>query len=261
MPRSPTSLRLTDSYRRRLFSLRDELQKSARDLWDQPERLAAMVETAQKAALRLTGAYLTAFLASEKGQATRAVAIDSGAYSGSTADGKPLADGMRSPLIGYFGALKRGKSVEEARRIGINRAVRQVGMNYDASHRTALSETLKSDDRFDGGLRAVRGTCGACAAFSGTPHMEVHANCQCVEEPKVSGVSQLITRPTGMELFNAKTPEEQDAMVGIEAADKLRKGEIAMGDLVAHSELDSDAENFLTQKPLDDIRKRSEQPE
>lgn len=248
MPQNQRSLRLTDAYRRRLFALRDELQRRAPDLWREPEQLAAMVETAQKASLALTGAYLTAFLRSETGKVTRPIVLDTEAYSGSAADGQPLTEQMRSPLIGYLAARKKGE--ESPERVAIDRAVRQVGMNYDAAHRKALSETIKDDERFSGGTRAVRGTCGACAALSGTPHMDVHPNCQCVEEPKVSGVTQRITRPTGTALFFAKTTEEQDAMVGPEAAEKLRTGQIAMADLIGESHLDSDAQNFLTQAPV-----------
>ena len=59
-----------------------------------------------------------------------------------------------------------------------------------------------------------------------------------------------VTRPTGIELFNAKTEEEQDAMVGPEAAEKLRAGEITLTDLAGESHLDSEADDFITQKPL-----------
>ena len=153
---------------------------------------------------------------------------------------------MRSPLIGYLAAREKGE--ESPERVGIDRAVRQVGMNYDAAHRKALSETIKADKRFSGSARAVRGTCGACAALSGTPHMSVHPGCQCVEEPTVSGATQLIARPTGMELFNDRSREDQDAMVGPEAAEKLRTGQITMNDLIGESQLDS-APNILTQAP------------
>ena len=250
MPNNSRSFAITDAYRRRLFALREQVQGAAPGVFDSPERLAAMVETAQKASLRLTSAYLAAFLASETGKPVRDIAIDTRAYSGSTADGQPLAEGMRSPLIGYFTALKQGSPVEEARAIGIDRAKRQVGMNYDAAHRKALSEAIKADERFSGSQRAVRGTCGACAAFSGTPHMQIHPDCHCVEMPTVAGVKSTIALPTGTEIFNSKTPEEQDAMVGPDVAERLRKGEIRMDDLVATSHLDSDAPNFITQAPI-----------
>lgn len=247
MPRSPRSLSLTSRYRSRLFTIRDGIQRTAERIWDEPERLAAVTETAQNTALRLTGAYLAAFYRLETGKPARSLFIDTRAYSGRAADGQPLARGLRSPRTGYFAALNRGKTLEEATRIGVERAKRQVGMNYDAAHRKALSETIKADERFSGSQRSVRGTCGACAAFSGTPHMLIHPGCQCVEMPIVAGVESTIALPTGTEIFNSKTPEEQDAMVGPEAADRLRRGEIRMDDLVERSRLDSSADDFITQ--------------
>lgn len=60
-------------------------------------------------------------------------------------------------------------------------------------------------------------------------------------------------RPTGMEIFAAKTTEEQDAMLGLEAAAAVRAGDIQLADLVAKSEMDSDQPDWLTQKPLDAV--------
>lgn len=251
MPQSRRSLAITDAYRRRIFALRGQLQAQAPRIWDQADRLASVVETAQIAGCRFTAAYLTAFLASETGKRTRPITIDSAAYSGSTADGQPLAEGMRSPLIGFFAARKNGEPNPE--RVGIDRAVRQVGMNYDAAHRTALMDTITHSDHFDGWNRALRGTCGACAAsatgLSHSPYFPVHPGCQCVAEPRVFGAIDHFTRPTGIEVFHDKSKAEQDEMVGPEAAQKLRSGEITLADLIGHSHLDSDAPDILTQAP------------
>jgi hypothetical protein len=254
LPSSHRSVRLTDAYRRRLTTLRDQLQGEAPQRWDSPERLATMVEQAQKASLRLTSAYLAAFHASETGKPLRAVQIDTMAYSGSTADGQPLDEGMRSPLIGYLAALKQGKSEDEARRIGVNRATRQVGINLDHAHRTALLATIKADDRFGGWTRVTGGTCAACAAKAGTVEdglrFQVHAGCKCVSEPLVSGVTNRFPRPTGAAIFNAKDRAEQDEMLGPEAAEKVRRGELTLADLAGESPMDSDAPDWITQKPL-----------
>lgn len=257
MPQRQQSFRLTERYRARLFALRGQVQSEARKRWpndpaatDYPAQMAAVVQQAQTTALRLTGAYLTAFIASETGKATRAISLDTRAYIGLTADGKPLADGLQSPLIGALGALKRGRPFEIAQKIGIDRATRQVGMHYDHAHRTALHDAIEADERFSKGARAVRGTCGACAALSGSPHMEVHPGCQCVEEPEVAGTSQRFPRPTGAALFAAKSTEQQDEMLGPEAAQRVRDGELEVADLVKHDRLDSETPNFVSQKPV-----------
>jgi hypothetical protein len=58
-----------------------------------------------------------------------------------------------------------------------------------------------------------------------------------------------ITRPTGTEIFNAKSPAEQDAMLGPKAAEAVRAGEVGLDELVERSPLDT-APDYITQKPL-----------
>jgi hypothetical protein len=56
-------------------------------------------------------------------------------------------------------------------------------------------------------------------------------------------------RPTGTEIFNAKSPAEQDAMLGPKAAEAVRTGEVGLEELVERSPLDT-APDYITQKPL-----------
>lgn len=258
MPANRRSLALTDAYRERLVASRDRVQALAARRWptiDQldgtnwPERMAASVAQAQLAAVRATAAYLSAYLSSETGNRQRGPAVDARAVPGLSRDGRPLTESLRSPLVGTLAALKDGKAVDEALTIGLNRAVRMVGVDYDAAHRTALSEAIKSDDRFDGSERSTRGTCGACAAFSGTPTMTIHAGCLCVEQPRVAGVPNRFPLPTGAAIFAAKTAVEQDEMLGPQAADAVRRGKVEITDLVEVSRLET-ADDFITQKPL-----------
>lgn len=56
-------------------------------------------------------------------------------------------------------------------------------------------------------------------------------------------------RPTGSEIFAAKTRKEQDEMLGPAAAALVRAGIITLDDLYGKSNLDSEPD-FITQKPL-----------
>jgi hypothetical protein len=56
-------------------------------------------------------------------------------------------------------------------------------------------------------------------------------------------------RPTGTEIFNAKSPAEQDAMLGPKAAEAVRAGEIGLDELVERSPL-ATQDDYITQKPL-----------
>jgi hypothetical protein len=57
-------------------------------------------------------------------------------------------------------------------------------------------------------------------------------------------------RPTGQEIFDSKSPAEQDAMLGPKAAAAVRAGDVSLEQLVQRSPLDSDQPDFITQKPL-----------
>lgn len=59
-------------------------------------------------------------------------------------------------------------------------------------------------------------------------------------------------RLTGQEIFDAKTKAQQDEMVGPEAAELIRNGDITIHDLYSHSRLEN-RPDYLTQKPLKDV--------
>ena len=261
MPASARSLRLTEAYRARLLATRQRLQTQAERLWptidtldrtDWVDRMAATLAQGQIEAIRVSAAYLTAFLSAETGKRQRGPAINPREYAGLSRDGRPLTDSLRSPLIGTLAALKDGRSVAESLRVGLVRATRMVGVDYDHAHRTALLSAIESDDRFEGWKRVTGGTCAACAAKAGTLEtglrFQVHAGCQCVSEPSVVGVTDRIARPTGSAIFAAKSRAEQDEMVGPENAERLRNGELTLQDLSGESEM-AVGENFITQVP------------
>jgi hypothetical protein len=56
-------------------------------------------------------------------------------------------------------------------------------------------------------------------------------------------------RPTGQELFDAKSEAEQDEMVGAAAAEAIRSGSIELSELVAVTPLATDQPDYITQAP------------
>lgn len=268
MPHNPRSLAVTDRYRDRLLAARQGLEQQAKVRWPTIEQLdqtkwrhqmSQMVSQRQVEAIRVTSAYLTAFLSLETGR-RQLVVINSTAFAGRSRDGRPLHEALQSPIIGVRAKLKDGADPTEALRFGLERAVRMVGVDFDNAHRTALLTTIDLDRRFDGWQRAVRGTCGACAAVAGKAehgvHFQVHPGCQCVSEPVVAGVPNTHPRPTGAEIFAAKDDQEQDEMLGPEAAALVRSGAIELSDLVGHSHLDSEQDDFITQRPIESLNLR-----
>lgn len=68
-----------------------------------------------------------------------------------------------------------------------------------------------------------------------------------VEEMAEAGIP-----PTGEQIFNDKTPEQQDEMLGPEAANAIRSGLVTLDQLQGESEL-TESVNFITQRPISDI--------
>lgn len=215
--------------------------------------MAAAVAQAQIEAVRITSGYLGAVLTLETGVRTDPPPIDPKRYAGLTRDGRNLSEAFQSPLIGVLGKLKDGEDYQDALKFGLNRATRMVGVEYDHAHRQSMLDVIAEDDRFDGWSRSLAGTCGACASVaSGISHgleFEVHPGCQCVAIAVVAGVVAKIAVPTGQEIFEAKTTEQQDEMVGPEPAALIRKGDITLADLYERSPLE-EGPDFITQKPL-----------
>jgi hypothetical protein len=259
MPANQKSLRLVDAYRSRLLALSDRVETTARELWPRiedldgttwPEQMASVVTRAQTEGVRLTAGYLAAYLRSESGRGT-VPAIDSARYAGVSRDGRPLAEALRSPIIGVLSSLKQGDSPDKALALGLVRARRSVAFEAVQTPREALLDAIEEHPRVEGFQRQVAGTCGACMALSGEPNMEVHPGCQCLPVPKVVGVKEAIAIPTGTDLFRSLTKPEQDRAVGPEAAELVREG-APLKDFVKHN-AQEERDDFITQRPVEQV--------
>lgn len=263
MPRSHLSLNLSRSYRDRLAGIVDRVQTAARGSWPTideldttiwPSRVAFTVQDAQREAVRATSGYLTAFLGSELGRRVSTVQIASNAYAGKSRDGRRLVEALESPIIGVRAALKDGKSPAEALAFGFHRATRTLDLDVMHAARSALTDTIAADDRFDGWQRLTKGTCGACMALSAHsgPDFKVHPHCRCIPQPRVRGVPDSVPVKSGDELFRALTQAQQDEQFGEAKAALLRAGVISLAALVDESHLETDQDDFVTEKPLQD---------
>lgn len=267
MARDRRSLVLTERYRDRLQATKLRVERLARQRW--PARIedfdaasdpwrtatAQALTLGQRELVRVTAAYLGAFATLELGRTQRPPEIDATRYVGLSRDGRTVTEALESPLIGVRAALADGLAPNEALRRGLQRAVRMVDLDTLNAPRVAMMDAIAADERFAGWQRAVSGTCGACAAVASGPTdstlFEVHPNCECVAEPQVRGVRDLVPRLTGAEIMAEKTPAEQNAALGEAAADAFRDG-LPLHRLVKRDHLDSDAQNFITQRPLDE---------
>lgn len=267
MARHERSLLLTDAYRDRLRALTARVEQTVTQRWgdvrledfepsfgDWLGAASTAVAGAQTQAVRLSTGYLTAFLSSELGRGVRTVSVDGTRLVGRSRDGRSLAEAYDSPRIGVLVAKQGGEGNDTALKAGLVRALRMVELDTMHAGRTALLEGIEGDERFEGWQRALRGTCGACAGVaSGVSHglrFQVHPGCQCVSEPVVGGLPNVFPRPTGAEIFAAKSEDEQNEMLGPEAAERVRQGDVSLADLVAQSHLASDQDDWITQRPV-----------
>ena len=153
------------------------------------QTVAQTTAQAQREAVRATIGYLSAYLRSEGGSGGP-IRIPVDEYVGKSRNGRPLAEALETAPIGAKAALKEGKELPDALQVGLTRARLAVGMDTMQAARRATLEAIRDDPRFVGWRRALRGTCGACAAVASdtvnnSVRFEVHNGCQCVSEPVV----------------------------------------------------------------------------
>jgi len=265
MPRERRSIEITDTYRDRLRVLRARVDRAARAGWaritidnlqadhDQwAAQIGAVVAAAQFAGVRLTSAYLAAYMASELQRPQEPPAVDAGTV-GAAPDGRPVDDLLASSLIGVRVALKDGAPPSVALDRGMARAARAVGESVMHAPREALAAQIRADDRIVGWHRVTSGGCLACVASATRPYgdsepLDVHPGCNCSAEPVIRDVPQTVPRATGADVFDALAPAEQDARYG-PAAELVRSGQVPLRDMVDRSPMATQADQ-ITQAPV-----------
>lgn len=269
MPASRRSLQLTETYRSRLRALVDGVDREAKQVWGElswddlrgsyepiAQRVNTSIQRAQTAAVRLTAAYITAYLSTELGKRQRTVSIPSSNYVGTSYGDLPLDEALQKPLISLL--VANGKGEPDPMGTGLKALRTNIDLNVKHAGRKALQDVIEADERIVGWRRAVKGTCAACSGLAtdaqsppGTP-LEIHPNCECVSEAVVRNVPNRFPRPTGRDLFTALAADKQDELLGPEAAEKVRNGDATLEDFVQH-ESPGDTPGFITQKPVEDL--------
>jgi hypothetical protein len=277
MAANQRSLQITDLYRAQLAALGTQVAARLAGSWRQmnPDDLdstfpawlaaaAAVTTGAQRVALGLSGAYIAQFIAAETSTPPLApIAVDPKPYIGLTQDGRAVDQALEPTLIEVKVRIRDGAEIEQALASGLARGSRISGNAIAYVSRGSLDNRINADHRIDGWRRVARPeACGAClAACTGAIQHEsetlpCHDHCQCTKEPVVRDVDDRYRRPTGREVFDSKTPDEQNAMFaqsgGPEAADLIRTGQVPFEALVAHTPMEHFPDQ-ITQQSLEGL--------
>lgn len=265
MARSIQSLRLTNRYSEQLATTAAQVARIARSRWSMEpsdfdrsyetwlDAVVPLVTSAQRSNQRLTTAYLTAFITSETGKRPRLKQVDS--VAGLSRDGRPLREAWQSPPIKAKVVMSEGGTVQRASAEARSAALRQADVDTYFGARGPMSALLGAAAAAVGYTRVTGGNaCGAClgaadgSVFSTDDIFEFHANCDCVAEPVLEGVPDLVQRPTGQEIFDNLSSAEQNRRLGEKAAEAVRGG-VPLTSLVGHAPMENE-KDWITQKPL-----------
>jgi hypothetical protein len=269
VPSSHRALRVTDTYRRRVALLRQQAQHTATRNWSVVDgadlngthrlwvaRTAPRLVEVQRAAARLSVAYLTAFVAVELGRRVTPPRTPPANAIGVSRAGKPIAAALDDSLVPVKVAIKDGKTVGAALALGLTAIARNASEDVAFTARDTVSAGITADDRIVGWQRVTNGGCGACLALADgdvmpdDTELEIHDNCQCTAEPVVADTPNDVQRPTGSDQFAAMTQAQQDQSLGPDAAQLVRDGQVPLRDLVERSPMDAIADQ-ITQSPLE----------
>lgn len=271
MARTERSLQITDAYQARLLELQRRGTRAIADDWARVDpagldtthpawarRAAATLTVLQAAGVRLTAAYVAAFLASELERPVAPPTLDETRYTGVSRAGKPLAEALIPPVITVRQALAVGKKPADAHREGLHHAVRLASSETLAPPRAALADTIATHEDITGWRRVTSGGCGACIAAAAHPYsksqpMRVHDHCKCTSEPIVRDVPDRLPRPNGHEIFDAMTASEQDELLGAEKAKLIRSGQVPLTALIATSPMAA-IPDAITEAPLEALQ-------
>lgn len=249
MPANPRSLDLQERYRHSLRQVSrrvsavlldryrlldtDDLASSFRDFIPMA---AGVVALGQEQAITLARAYLGSYVQAEVGEEP---ALTEPRAAGTTFDGRSLEEGLSATPAKVLLAIKIGRPVSDALRFGAFSATRFGATEVIDASRQELQQQMQDVDQVKGWRWNASGrACGFCTAkddgtiYRPTAVLIGHAGCSCVQEVVVRGVDETVTRPTGKQVFESMTVEQQNQRLGETKAELIRNGSITFDDLI-----------------------------
>lgn len=252
MPANERSLKLTDVYQQRTVLLAQQTQEVvsrhvfeidsddvAESLKRFVRRAARSIEVGQTRARDMAAGYLRSYVGLETGEPLETADALEGNI-GTTADGRAIEEVLGATEARFYVDLDEVGHEEAVRRAEVSaRRVAQFEV-HDAGVAELLHQIAVSP-RVKGWRSKARGTCGGClgkddgsTSEDGNegPRPPYHPGCHCIPEPDVDGVDETVARKTGQDRFLEMAQAEQDALIGKDAAELVRTGELGFDDLI-----------------------------
>ncbi len=266
------------------FYRKDRLKDLLKQTQDQIKRFgtnaAAIIEREQKAAIQIgiseakdSITFEGAYSGKNLGTSLNTKAVETAA--GLMGDGSPLLKYFEEQLAPQVAKAIRKEVISAAAQgtdfntiarrlmkagdITRQRALSTARTEVNRVRRSAALETYRENDDIEGWIwvasKSTR-TCALCLAMDGTvmklkEDFPQHVNCHCTVRAKLIGIEPR-TRQTGQEYFNELSDEEKKKILGKNAFEAYKRGEVELKDFVAFK-YDKRFGKSVTRKPLAQI--------
>lgn len=190
--------------------------------------MVSALSAGQQLAASTAQPYTAASVAAQNSAADPAGTVVASAFSGTAADGRPLASLLYLPVIGAKLDIAQGASIDEALASGLAQLETIVDTEVADAGRLATSVAMTNDRTVHGYVRMVSGSaCSRCIILAGkwyryNANFERHPRCHCSGIPAVENAPDLRTDPHAF--FDHLSKAEQDARFGAADAEAIRSG-------------------------------------
>lgn len=190
--------------------------------------MSATLTVAQQLAAASAPAYTQAALDAQGATYDPQAAISPAAFSGTAADGRPLASLLYLPVIDAKTAIAGGMSASDALALGGRTLSMLVGTETTEAAHNALQAQMSATPAVHGYVRMVSGSaCSRCIVLAGkfyrwNASFQRHPRCQCTGIPAAENAKDLRTDPHAF--FDHLSRDQQDARFGATDAQAIRDG-------------------------------------
>jgi hypothetical protein len=269
VPASETSLKLLRRYHDQVTSIASQTAVTVErvisrvepgaDFQSALDTAENLIHAAQSAAASLAGGFFNSYALLETGEPPGEIdPLDENA--GASIDGRALADVLGATRAKILGALREGRTFEEAIALGRASASRVAQTEVMDAARLELDHHMKEHPGVSRWRWLAHGTCPVCLGLDGSRErspgesLNGHPGCKCIQQPVFDGAEDVVPRPTGRDRFDALSMHEQDNLLGSDRAELIRTGELDWDDLIQES-TSEEWRDIVSQRPVEELKR------